>query len=66
MTDRKQDGLVFAAGFGSGLRPPGIPIDPIAGMLLEVGAFLIVQSVGLGWRHGRFLKVRIPGVRVRI
>ena len=55
VADAQKDGLVFPAGPFQGLRPPGVPIHRIVGMLLEIGAGRIDQVVGPGFVHDRLL-----------
>jgi hypothetical protein len=45
ITDAQKDGLILPLRFFKSLIAPGIPVDGIAGMLKEIRAFLINQSV---------------------
>ncbi len=45
VADGKKDGLVFAARFIKSFVTPGIPVDGIMGVLLQVWAFLGDQMV---------------------
>ena len=48
VADAQKDGLVFPAGSLQGLRPPGVPIHRIVGMLLEIGAGERIRWLGRG------------------
>ncbi len=47
VADAQKDGLIFPAGPFQGLRPPGVPIHRIIGVLLQIGAGRIDETVGL-------------------
>jgi hypothetical protein len=44
--NEKEHGLVFRCGPGESLFRPGMPVYRIVGMLDEIGAFFIDESVG--------------------
>ena len=46
IADGKKDRLVFAASFIESFVAPGVPVDGIVGVLLEVRAFLGDQMIG--------------------
>ena len=48
VADAEEDGLVFVAGLLEGFRPPGEPVDGVVGVLEEVGAGFVGESVGHG------------------
>ena len=50
VADREQDGPVLGARAGERLLAPGIPVDGVVGVLQEVGAGLLRESVRAG--HG--------------
>ena len=47
ISDRQQDGFVFRFGARERLLAPRIPIDGIVGVLAQIGALLVDQSIGL-------------------
>jgi hypothetical protein len=47
VSDAEKDGAVELPGRGKGLRPPGVPVHGVVGVLLKVGARLEEQAVGV-------------------
>ena len=54
IADAEEDGFIFRLGLFEGFRPPGIPVDWVVGVLEEVGAGLVSESVGHGASGGIF------------
>ena len=52
VADAEEDGAVLRGGQTQGFRPPGVPVDGVVRVLLQVGARLQRQSVGhtSSWR----------------
>jgi len=48
VADREKNGFVFAGGFGEGFIAPGIPIDGVLGVLQEIGALFVRETIGHG------------------
>ena len=46
VSDGKEYGLIFLAGFPKSLLPPGIPIHRVFGMLQKIGAFFPCKMIG--------------------
>ena len=55
VADAEEDGLVFRAGFFEGFGAPREPVDGIVGVLEEVGAGLVGESVGHRASAGSFV-----------
>ncbi len=58
VADGEEDGFVFAASFFDGFGAPGMPIDGVVGVLKEVGAGGVDETIGVfvengGARRGR-------------
>jgi len=51
VSDREENGFVFLASLLKGLFSPGMPVHGIMSVLLEIGAFLRYQTIGL-FTHG--------------
>ena len=52
IADAEEDGFIFRLGLFEGFRAPGIPVDGVVGVLEEVGAGLVGESVGHGASGG--------------
>src|SRR5258708_522609 len=63
VADGNQDGFVFFSGLFEGFRAPGVPVDGIMGMLQEVRAFFVDESIGngRGGSHGQSCKSERDG-----
>ena len=46
VADGEEDRFSLGLGSGESFRTPGIPIDRVVGMLLEIGAALVEQAIG--------------------
>jgi hypothetical protein len=51
IADAQEDGLVLPASPFQGLRPPGVPIHRVMGVLLQIGAGALEQAVGAWFCH---------------
>ncbi len=61
VTDGKEDGFIFEAGFVKSGLAPGQPIHRIMGVLPKVGAFLVDERVGEAGRRSHLLLRRGTG-----
>ena len=59
IADREQDRFVLALRALEGIPSPGVPVDRVFGMLLQIGAGFACESV----RHGKIVLLRGAGIR---
>ena len=64
IADGEEDGFVLGQGLGEGLLVPGVPIHGIVGVLQEIGAFFVYESIGC--HGGPWVVIRVPGSRFTV